>query len=66
MLQALLDHKDHAPAVLALPVPLGRSAPADEVAGAVAFLLGPDASYVHGHLLFADGGSHAATQPDSF
>jgi NAD(P)-dependent dehydrogenase (short-subunit alcohol dehydrogenase family) len=65
MLDALLAHEDHAPAVNALPVPLGRSAPADEVAGAVAFLLGPDSSYVHGHLLFADGGSDAFVRPDT-
>ena len=66
MLDALLAHEDHAPAINALPVPLeGRSAPADEIAGAVIFLLGPDASYVHGHVLFADGGAHALVAPDS-
>ena len=66
MLDALLASDKHAPAIHGLPVPLGRSAPADEVAAAVCFLLGPDASYVHGHVLFADGGSDAAVRPDSF
>lgn len=66
MLDRLLVDEQHAPAVNALPVPLeGRSAPADEIAGAVIFLLGPDASYVHGHTIFADGGSHAVMAPDS-
>ena len=51
--------------IRALPVPLGRSAPAEEIAGAVCFLLGPDASYVHGEVLFVDGGSHAVMYPDS-
>ena len=65
MLDTLRAHKDHAPAIDALPVPLGRAASADEVAAAVVFLLGPDASYVHGHLLFADGGADAAVRPDT-
>jgi len=46
-----------------LPVPLGRAAPPEEIAAAVAFLLGPDASYVHGSVLFVDGGSDAAVRP---
>ena len=48
----------------ALSLPLGRSGSADQVAGAVVFLLGPDASFVHGHVLFADGGSAAVVDPD--
>jgi NAD(P)-dependent dehydrogenase (short-subunit alcohol dehydrogenase family) len=65
MLERLLSDEQHAPAIRALPVPLGRSAPADEIAGAVVFLLGPDAGYVHGHVIFADGGTHALMLPDS-
>lgn len=44
------------PAALAGGVPLGRLADPDEVAAAAAFLLSPDAAYVNGATLAADGG----------
>ncbi len=37
-------------------VPLGRYGKSDEIAGAVAFLAGPDASYISGATLTVDGG----------
>jgi NAD(P)-dependent dehydrogenase (short-subunit alcohol dehydrogenase family) len=37
-------------------VPLGRMGTAEEVAGAICFLLGPDASYITGARLRLDGG----------
>jgi NAD(P)-dependent dehydrogenase (short-subunit alcohol dehydrogenase family) len=36
--------------------PLGRIALPDEIAGVIAFLLGPDAGYVTGQVIRVDGG----------
>jgi NAD(P)-dependent dehydrogenase (short-subunit alcohol dehydrogenase family) len=46
--------------------PLGRRARPEEVASVIEFLLGPGSSYVHGALLFVDGGSDAASRPTRF
>ena len=37
-------------------VPMGRFGTPEEIAGIVAFLCSPDAAYVTGHALVADGG----------
>jgi NAD(P)-dependent dehydrogenase (short-subunit alcohol dehydrogenase family) len=41
-----------------------RAAPA-EIAGAVGFLLDPVNGFIHGSLLFVDGGSDALLRPDA-
>ena len=64
MLDGLLERPAFASTIEALPVGLGRSAPPEEMAAVVDFLLGPDASYVHGQVLFVDGGSDAVVRPD--
>jgi NAD(P)-dependent dehydrogenase (short-subunit alcohol dehydrogenase family) len=41
---------------IALQVPMRRMATVEEIAGAVAFLAGPDAGYITGQCLVVDGG----------
>ncbi len=48
----------------ALPIPVGRKGTADELAGVVEFLLGPDARWFCGAFLVVDGGTHAQLRPD--
>jgi NAD(P)-dependent dehydrogenase (short-subunit alcohol dehydrogenase family) len=49
-----------------LPLPLGRTATAEEIAGIIVYLLSDATAYVHGSLLWADGGMDAAIRPDLF
>jgi NAD(P)-dependent dehydrogenase (short-subunit alcohol dehydrogenase family) len=53
-------------AIRSLQVPLGRRGEPDDVAGLVSFLLGPEASWIHGSFYYIDGGNDAEMRPDQF
>jgi len=48
-----------------LPIPVGRPGAADELAAFVQFLLGPDARFICGSVLFVDGGTDALLRADA-
>ena len=50
----------------AFPVPVGRKASADELAAFVQFLLGPEARFFCGSVVFVDGGTDAQLRADDF
>ena len=63
MLDEIYRTEEIGDAVRALPIPIGRSAPPEELASVICFLLGPDARFVHGAMIHADGGSDCVVRP---
>jgi len=63
MMEQIQRTEGMAEAVAAMPIPLGRHAPPEEMASVIAFLLGPDARYVHGAVIHADGGADCVVRP---
>jgi NAD(P)-dependent dehydrogenase (short-subunit alcohol dehydrogenase family) len=47
------------------PVPVGRTAQADEIAALVEFVMGPQARFMCGSVLFVDGGTDALLRADA-
>lgn len=65
MLQATRDDPAIGQFIDAFPIPVGRPGTSDELAGVVTFLLGPDARFFCGSLLFVDGGTDALLRADA-
>jgi NAD(P)-dependent dehydrogenase (short-subunit alcohol dehydrogenase family) len=66
LLQAGLDDAVYGPAIRGFPIPTGAFGSPDDVAAAVAFLLGPEARFCCGSVLFVDGGTDALLRPDQY
>ena len=66
LLRQTLEHPVYGPGARDLETPLGRNGTPEEMAGLVAFLLGPESAYVQGSILYADGGLDASIRPDRF
>ena len=66
LLQGTIDHPIYSKGFEALPIPVGRIADPAEIASFVAVMLGPDASFMHGSIVYIDGGNDAAMAPERF
>ena len=56
-------HPEIGPLLEGFPIPVGRPGRPEELAGFVAYLLGPEARFFCGSLLFCDGGTDALIHP---
>ncbi len=65
LLQASREDPVIGGAVDDFPIPVGRTGRPDELAALVQFLLGPDARFICGSLIFADGGTDALLRADA-
>ena len=50
----------------AFPVPIGRNGQPEEIAALLGFLLGPEARFIVGSLIFVDGGTDAEARADDY
>ena len=66
MLQGVRDNPDLKGALEAIPVPLNRTANVDEIANIIVMLVSETFSYMHGSVLYVDGGTDAVLRPDQF
>jgi NAD(P)-dependent dehydrogenase (short-subunit alcohol dehydrogenase family) len=64
LLQGGLDHPVLGDAIRSFPIPSGGFGTADQIAAAIVFLLGPDAAFCCGSVLFVDGGTDALFRPE--
>ena len=48
------------------PIPVGRPGDPDEIAAVIAFLLGPDARFFCGSIIYVDGGTDALLRADDW
>jgi NAD(P)-dependent dehydrogenase (short-subunit alcohol dehydrogenase family) len=65
LLQSGLAHPTLGDAIRAFPIPSGGFGAPEEIAAAIVFLLGPEARFCCGSVVFVDGGTDALLRPDA-
>ncbi len=66
MLQSTREHPIYSKGFDALEIPVGRYGTAEEIADFILLMMGPKAAFMHGSIVYLDGGNDAATFPDRF
>jgi len=66
LLQAFVEDKRYPAQTSGFLPPLGRRGQPEEVAQFIHYLLSPEAAFIHGSLMFIDGGIDALVRPHTF
>jgi len=66
LLQATLADPATRASIENIDIPIGRFGEPEDVARLAAFLLSPDASWIHGSIVYVDGGNDAEIRPDRY
>jgi len=66
LLQAGPDDPRYGEAIRNFPIPTGGFGTPEQIGAAIAFLLGPDAAFCCGSVLFVDGGTDAMLRPNTY
>lgn len=64
--KASTEHPTYGEATRNFVAPLGRGSQPEEAASVIRFLLSDQASFIHGSVIFADGGMDAMLRPSNF
>lgn len=66
LLQGCIDDPLTSEAIKSLSIPLGRRGEPEDIANSVWFLSGEQANWIHGSILYVDGGNDAEIRPDRY
>lgn len=66
LLKGTMEDPSTRDAVSQIDIPIGRWGEPEDIAPVVAFLLGPDAAWIHGSIYYVDGGNDAEIRPDRY
>ncbi len=66
LLQATIDDPQTGHMVKDLDLPIGRFGEPEDIAATVSFLLGPESTWIHGSIIYVDGGNDAEIRPDRY
>ena len=66
LLEATMNDPATRATVEGIDIPIGRFGTTEDIASIIAFMLGPEAGWIHGSIFYVDGGNDAEIRPDKY